>query len=190
MNDEIESGEYEGGFKSVTVNQVVADLNASKTQYHTTTQLQRCVAAKTGKPCNSRNRPVLLKKLGMQETGKPGTVVDAGGPDDYDKIGKALRAATAPANVARITKKLNGKRPGKPKPNKVAKGKRASAPADLRAIALKAVTAAMARKSPPSLRALCAELKERKIQKPRGGLDWLPSSVQSLMRQASVAKGK
>ena len=60
---------------------------------------------------------------------------------------------------------------------------------DRHAKALAAVRAAMSRKEPPSLRALGAELAERGIEKPRGGTDWMPSSIQSLMRQAGYDAG-
>lgn len=209
-----ESGEYEGGFQSPDIQSekmkftgdefVLPSMNKpAPPPYHTTTELQALVAAKTGKPCNSRNRPALLKKLGMapeKPTGatphqscgplcqmdgktprhhaacpgvrdkaarrKPGAIVDAGGPGDYDKISRATPA------------KVNGKRPGKPRPNKV----------DHHAIALAYVKKAMARVKPPSLFSLMCEMNEKKIKTPTGDEWRWKSSVQSLMRQAEKAR--
>jgi hypothetical protein len=229
--DEIDSGEYEGGFQAPDIQSaavkapgtgcVAADYAAEvyakeRAKYRTVGELQELLSIRTGGDVTtkSRNRPALLKRLGLPDVPRP---------TDLPKTGKAAGDAVARKAVKAIVKamgvsakKLNGKRPGKPKSSKAAKGKPVvpkrrgkgknknivkevtegmmrvakKRAADRRATALSCVTAAMARKTPPSLRALCAELKERKIQRPRGGLDWLPSSIQSLMRQATAAKGK
>lgn len=122
-------------------------------EHHTTTQLQKMVAERTGKPCNSRNREALLRKLAKMDA----------------EPAPAPAPTPPPPPVA-------PKRARKP-------AKKPRAGSTHHAAALAFVRKAMARKSPPSLRALCEEMSAKGIQKPRGGTDWWPSSVQNLIRQ-------
>lgn len=166
--------------------------------HYTTSQLVKMVMDKTGMPCKSRNRSALLKKLGLPaEKSDPArnpvktkapTVrqqakarAKAGVKAAKDKrAAKKAKPAKAKSTVVRSDKKA---KPAKAKPTTVRSDK------ERHAKALAAVKAAMSRREPPSLRALCAELTERGIEKPRGGTDWMPSSIQSLMRQAGFAAG-
>ena len=120
-------------------------------EHHTTTQLQKMVAERTGKPCNSRNREALLRKLAKM-----------------DAAPTPAPEPVAPPVAAKLRR---------------APAKKPRAGSTHHAAALAFVRKAMARKSPPSLRALCEEMSKRGIQKPRGGTDWWPSSVQNLIRQ-------
>lgn len=150
-----------------------------KPRYYTVGELQALVAKQTGKPCNSRNRPALLRKLGLPDTPRPA---------DLPKTGKAASAETLKRAVTDIAKAAK-----RPAPRQQTKPVAApaitirSAP-ERHAKALAYVRKAMARKSPPTLRALCEEMRKAKIQKPRGGTDWWPSSVQNLLRQ--IPEGK
>ena len=182
--------------------------------HYTTSQLVKMVMDKTGMPCKSRNRSALLKKLGLPaEKSDPArnpvktkapTVrqqakarAKAGVKAAKDKrAAKKAKPAKAKSTVVRSAKKA---KPAKAKSTVVRSDKKAkpakAKPTTVRsdkerhAKALAAVKAAMSRREPPSLRALCAELTERGIEKPRGGTDWMPSSIQSLMRQAGFAAG-
>ena len=151
--------------------------------HYTTSQLVKMVMDKTGMPCRSRNRSALLKKLGLPaEKADPAKnpVKAKKEPTVRQKAKARAKAGVKAAKDKRAAKKA---KPAKAKPTTI------RSDATLHAKALAAVKSAMSRKEPPSLRALCAEFTERGIEKPRGGTDWRPSSVQSLMRQAGYAAG-
>ena len=146
--------------------------------HYTTSQLVKMVMDKTGMPCKSRNRSALLKKLGLPaEKADPAKnpVKAKKEPTVRQKAKARAKAGVKAAKDKRAAKKA--------KPTTIRSDK------ERHAKALAAVKAAMSRREPPSLRALCAELTERGIEKPRGGTDWMPSSIQSLMRQAGFAAG-
>ena len=175
--------------------------------HYTTSQLVRMVMDKTGLPCKSRNRSALLKKLGLpaekSDWSKNPVLKPGDGPCAIEAINEKKRATVAAKRKAKPAKKASRPAKANARPAKDKKPVRkralshvAVAPAttvrsdkERHAKALAAVKAAMSRREPPSLRALCAELTERGIEKPRGGTDWMPSSVQSLMRQAGYAAG-
>ena len=150
--------------------------------HYTTSQLVKMVMDKTGMPCKSRNRSALLKKLGLPaEKADPArNPVKTKAPTVRQQAKARAKAGVKAAKDKRAAKKA---KPAKAKPTTI------RSDATLHAKALAAVKSAMSRKEPPSLRALCAEFTERGIEKPRGGTDWRPSSVQSLMRQAGYAAG-
>lgn len=143
-------------------------------EHHTTTQLQKMVAERTGQPCNSRNREALIRKLAKMDEGAAQLTVT--------RDGKAVGAAVMGSDG--VVRASVAKPVRKPKPKPATKKPRAGSTHHAAALAF--VRKAMARKSPPSLRALCEEMKRRGIQKPRGGTDWWPSSVQNLMRQVQA----
>ncbi len=144
---------------------ILADLTPP--HYHTTSQLQALVATATGKPCTSRNRPSLLRKLGLTEVAHPRL---APAPKKAAAPAKAVKAKVGKEAIKRIAKATG------------VSAKKLTAPMPPSAITY--VRRAMARKQPPSLRALCAELDEAKVAKPSGSKgQWFPSSVQALMRK-------
>ncbi len=138
-------------------------------EHHTTTQLQKMVADRTGKPCTSRNRASLLKRLAKMDAAKPDGLAPDVKWDGVKRVDAFVAEAAAPAP----------KRARKPAP---AKSPIHSKPA-LHAPALAFVRRAMARKQPPALRELCKELEASGIKTPWGKKKWWPSSVQNLMRQ-------
>ena len=150
--------------------------------HYTTSQLVKMVMDKTGMPCRSRNRSALLKKLGLpaEKSDPARNPVKTKAPTVRQKAKARAKAGVKAAKDKRAAKKA---KPAKAKSTVV------RSDATRHAKALAAVKAAMSRREPPSLRALCAELTERGIEKPRGGTDWMPSSIQSLMRQAGFAAG-
>ena len=150
--------------------------------HYTTSQLVKMVMDKTGMPCRSRNRSALLKKLGLpaEKSDPARNPVKTKAPTVRQQAKARAKAGVKAAKDKRAAKKA---KPAKAKPTVV------RSDATRHAKALAAVKAAMSRREPPSLRALCAELTERGIEKPRGGTDWMPSSIQSLMRQAGFAAG-
>lgn len=125
-----------------------------------TTALGKLVAERTGMPCNSRNKPALVRKLEKMDAAAP-------------EAAAAEPVAEAPPASA-------------PRARKPKLARRASSihsdPA-LHAPALAYVRRAMARKQPPSLRALCAEMNAKGIKTPWGRKQWWPASVQNLIRQ-------
>ena len=150
--------------------------------HYTTSQLVKMVMDKTGLPCRSRNRSALLKKLGLpaEKSDPARNPVKTKAPTVRQQAKARAKAGVKAAKDKRAAKKA---KPAKAKSTVV------RSDATRHAKALAAVKSAMSRKELPSLRALCAELAERGIEKPRGGTDWMPSSVQSLMRQAGFAAG-
>ena len=150
--------------------------------HYTTSQLVKMVMDKTGLPCRSRNRSALLKKLGLpaEKSDPARNPVKTKAPTVRQQAKARAKAGVKAAKDKRAAKKA---KPAKAKPTTIRSDK------ERHAKALAAVKAAMSRREPPSLRALCAELTERGIEKPRGGTDWMPSSIQSLMRQAGFAAG-
>ena len=150
--------------------------------HYTTSQLVKMVMDKTGLPCRSRNRSALLKKLGLpaEKSDPARNPVKTKAPTVRQQAKARAKAGVKAAKDKRAAKKA---KPAKAKPTTV------RSDATRHAKALAAVKSAMSRKELPSLRALCAELAERGIEKPRGGTDWMPSSIQSLMRQAGYAAG-
>ena len=150
--------------------------------HYTTSQLVKMVMDKTGMPCKSRNRSALLKKLGLpaEKSDPARNPVKTKAPTVRQQAKARAKAGVKAAKDKRAAKKA---KPAKAKSTVV------RSDATRHAKALAAVKSAMSRKELPSLRALCAELAERGIEKPRGGTDWMPSSVQSLMRQAGYAAG-
>ncbi len=150
--------------------------------HYTTSQLVKMVMDKTGMPCKSRNRSALLKKLGLpaEKSDPARNPVKTKAPTVRQQAKARAKAGVKAAKDKRAAKKA---KPAKAKSTVV------RSDATRHAKALAAVKSAMSRKELPSLRALCAELAERGIEKPRGGTDWMPSSVQSLMRQAGFAAG-
>lgn len=170
-------------------------VDAEAENYRTVGQLQVLVATQTGKPCNSRNRPALLKKLGLADVARPAGMPKTGAPT---RTVRQKAKAQAKAGVKAAKDKRAAKKQGKKDSKIIVKAmkrvaiKPTAVKSDVRVIirsdatlhstALRAVKAAMGRAEPPSLRALCAELAERKILTPRGKKKWMPSSIQSLMR--------
>ena len=150
--------------------------------HYTTSQLVKMVMDKTGMPCKSRNRSALLKKLGLpaEKSDPARNPVKTKAPTVRQQAKARAKAGVKAAKDKRAAKKA---KPAKAKSTVV------RSDATRHAKALAAVKSAMSRKELPSLRALCAELAERGIEKPRGGTDWMPSSIQSLMRQAGFAAG-
>lgn len=163
-----------------------------------TTALGKLVAERTGMPCNSRNKPALVRKLEKMDAaaGTIGVYTSHGvaliAPDGTvtDMESPAPAKASDPENykpVVRALKKFD-KAAGKLRAHAVkVKRERAarvihSDPA-LHAPALSYVRRAMARKQPPSLRALCAEMNAKGIKTPWGRKTWWPASVQNLLRQ-------
>lgn len=129
--------------------------------YLTTNELMARVSASTGKPCKSRNRPALLKKLGM-----PGEIAGANPVTRKtdDIIANAQPAGGEPAKRAAVKAK----------------------PVD----PVTFVRKALARKAPPTLRELCEELHASGIKTPRGRKTWWPSSVQNIIRKIDKEQSK
>lgn len=121
-----------------------------------TTALGKLVSERTGVACKSRNREALVRKLEKMD-GSPAT-------EPVAEVAPPPPAAPKRARKPRSTSAIH------------------SDPA-LHAPALAYVRRAMARKSKPSLRALCAELNAKGIKTPWGRKMWWPASVQNLIRQ-------